>query len=158
MPPKVDGQVTGAVLDGALAVAAVNAVAALLGAWYWYREQASRAFWLCLRVGQGAALAFALGVGVLALAGQYSSENLFYLYALLPLAIAFVAEQLRVASAQTILDQHDLQSAQAVGELPQEEQLAIVGAIVRREMGVMAVSAVVVVFLALRAAGTAHGF
>jgi hypothetical protein len=158
MSPKVDGQVTGAVLDGALAMAALNAAAALLGAWYWYREQASRAFWLCLRVGQGAALAFALGVGVLALAGEYSRENLFYLYALLPLAIAFVAEQLRVASAQTILDQHDLQSAQAVGELPEEEQLAIVGAIVRREMGVMAVSAVVVVFLALRAAGTAHGF
>jgi len=30
--------------------------------------------------------------------------------------------------------------------------------IVRREIGVMALSAFVVVFLALRAAGTAHGF
>jgi hypothetical protein len=158
MSAKAPNQVTGAVLDGALAVGALNAVAALLGAWHFYREQASRAFWMSLRVGQGAALAFALGVGALALAGKYSSENLFYLYALLPLAIAFVAEQLRVASAQTILDQHDLQSAQAVGELPQDEQLAIVAAIVRREMGVMAISAVVVVFLALRAAGTAHGF
>jgi hypothetical protein len=150
--------VTKAVLDGAYAVGALNALAALLGAWHSYREQASRAFWVCLRVGQGAALAFAIGVGVLALAGKYSSENLFYLYALLPLAIAFVAEQLRVASAQTVLDQRDLQSAQAVGDLPQDEQLAIVAAIVRREMGVMAISAVVVVFLALRAAGTAHGF
>ena len=30
--------------------------------------------------------------------------------------------------------------------------------ILRREIGVMALSALVVVFLALRAAGTAHGF
>jgi len=63
-----------------------------------------------------------------------------------------------VASAQTILDQRELESAQAVGELPEDEQQAVVGAIVRREMGVMTLSALVVVFLALRAAMTAHGF
>jgi hypothetical protein len=34
----------------------------------------------------------------------------------------------------------------------------LVAAIVRREIGVMALSALVVVFLALRAASTAHGF
>jgi hypothetical protein len=158
MPAGVHIQVRGTVLDGALVVAALNAVTALLGAWRWYREQASRAFWVCLRVGQVAALVFVGGVGVLAAAGKYPSENLFYLYAVLPLAIAFVAEQLRVASAQTILDQHDLEDAQAVGELAQPEQLALVAAIVRREMGVMALSAAVVVFLALRAASTAHGF
>jgi hypothetical protein len=149
---------THTVQDGAVAVAALNAIVALLGAWRWYREQPSRVFWLSLRIGQGAALLLALGVGGLALAGEYSSENLFYLYALLPLAIAFVAEQLRVASAQTILDQHDLPNAQAVGDLPHSEQLAVVAAIMRREMGVMALSAIVVVFLTLRAAGTAHGF
>ena len=60
----------------------------------------------------------------LAAAGNYSSERLFYLYALLPLAIAFVAEQLRVASAQTILDQRGLADAEAVGELPESEQHA----------------------------------
>jgi hypothetical protein len=149
---------TQAVQDGAFVVAALNAIAALLGAWRWYREQPSRVFWLSLRIGQVAALLLALGVGGLALAGEYSSENLFYLYALLPLAIAFVAEQLRVASAQTILDQHDLPDAQAMGDLPRSEQLAIVAAIMRREMGVMTLSALVVVFLTLRAAGTAHGF
>ncbi|HVR05116.1 MAG TPA: hypothetical protein VMS02_03675 [Solirubrobacteraceae bacterium] len=148
----------GAVVAGALLVAALNAVPALLGAWRWYREEPSRAFWVALRVGQGAAVLYALAVGLLAVAGRSSSENLFYLYALLPLAIAFVAEQLRIAAAQTILDQRDLQSAQAVGQLPQAEQLAVVAAIVRRELGIMALSALVVVFLALRAAGTAHGF
>ena len=77
------------------------------------------AFWLLLRVGQGSALTLALAVGSLAAAGKYSSERLFYLYALLPLAVAFVAEQLRVISAQTILDQRELEDAQAVGELPE---------------------------------------
>ena len=101
---------------------------------------------------------FAIAVGSLAAAGKYSSEHLFYLYALLPLAVAFVAEQLRVASAQTILDQRGLENAAAVATLPEAEQQALVAAIVRREIGVMALSALVVVFLALRAASTAHGF
>ena len=113
---------------------------------------------MLLRVGQGSALVLALAVGSLAVAGHYSSEHLFYLYALLPLAVAFVAEQLRVASAQTILDQRDLADAQAVGRAARGRAAAVVAAIVRREMGVMALSALVVVFLALRAASTAHGF
>jgi hypothetical protein len=149
---------TGAVAAGALAVAALNAIPGLLGAWRWYREQPSRAFWATLRVGQAGAIVFALTVGVLAATGRYSSERLFYLYALLPLAVAFVAEQLRIAAAQTILDQRGLASAREVGELPAAEQRAVVAAIVRRELGVMALSALVVVVLALRAAGTAHGF
>jgi len=150
--------VTQAVLAGALAVALLNAIPALLGGWRWYRGQVSRTFWVLLRVGQGSALVLAIVVGSLAAAGHYSSERLFYLYALLPLAVAFVAEQLRVAAAQTILDQRDLPDAQAVGALGEPEQRAVVAAIVAREMGVMALSALVVVFLALRAAGTAHGF
>jgi hypothetical protein len=156
--------VTQAVVAAAIAVAAINAVAGLLGVWLWRRgigeedERLVRAFWFALRAGQGAALVLALAVGSLALAGHRASEGLFYLYALLPLAVAFVAEQLRVASAQAVLDQRGLESASAVGELPQEQQHALVAAIVGREIGVMAASALVVVFLALRAAGTAHGF
>jgi hypothetical protein len=154
--------VTQAVVAGALAVAALNALPGLLGGWLWRRGEADsrlvRGFWVTLRIGQGSELMFALAVGSLAAAGHYPRERLFYLYALLPLAVAFVAEQLRVAAAQTILDQRGLQDAQAVGELPADEQQGLVAAIVRREVGVMAISALVVVFLALRAAGTAHGF
>jgi hypothetical protein len=160
--------VTEAVVAGAIAVAALNAISGVLGGTLWYRAdelaagsaagRSVRAFWVALRVGQGSALALAIAVGSLAAAGNYSSEHLFYLYALLPLAVGFVAEQLRVASAQTILDQSGLENAQAVGQLPEEEQHTLVAAIVRREIGVMALSALVVVFLALRAASTAHGF
>jgi hypothetical protein len=164
--------VTEAVVAGALVVAALNAVSGLIGAWAWYRGDLAagastdhsaagglvRAFWVLLRVGQGSALMLAIAVGSLAAAGNYSTEHLFYLYALLPLAIAFVAEQLRVASAQTILDHRGLADAAAVGTLPESEQQVVVLEIVRREIGVMALSALVVVFLALRAASTAHGF
>jgi hypothetical protein len=154
--------VNGAVVGASLAVAAINALPGALGLTLWYRGFAEpagtpvRAFWIALRAGQLAALLLAIGVGVAAAAGRYSSEHLFYLYALLPLAVAFVAEQLRVASAQTILDQRGLENAAAVGALPEAEQRQLVAAIVRREVGVMATSALVVVFLALRAAGTAH--
>jgi hypothetical protein len=152
-----------AVVAGSVAVAALNAIPGLLGAWVWYRggpgdARAARAFWVMLRVGQGSALALAIAVGSLAAAGKSPREGLFYLYALVPLAVAFVAEQLRVASAQTILDQRGLEDAAAVGRLPEGEQQLVVAGILRREIGVMALSALVVVVLALRAAGTAHGF
>jgi hypothetical protein len=147
-----------AVVAGALALGTLNLSPLLLGGWRWYRHESSRGFWVALRVAQVGALVYAVAIGVLTAAGHSSSERLFYLYALLPLAVGFVAEQLRVTSAQTILDQRDLADAQAVGALPESEQHEVVAAIVRREMGVMTLSALVVVFLALRAAGTAHGF
>jgi hypothetical protein len=155
--------VTQAVVAGALVVAALNAASGLFGGWIWHRGESderrwTNLFWVMLRVGQGSALTLAVAVGSLAAAGKEASEQLFYLYALLPLAIAFVAEQLRVTAAQTILEQRGLPNAQAVGTLPEPEQRTLVAAVVRREVGVMACSALVVVFLALRAAGTAHGF
>jgi hypothetical protein len=154
---------TEAVLAGAFTVAALNALPGALGGWLWYSGapsdgRAGRAFWVLLRVGQGSALALALAVGSLAAAGNYSTDQLFYLYALLPLVLAFLAEQLRVSSAQLILDRRGLEGPEAVGALPESEQRLLVAEIVRRETGVMASSALVVVFLALRAAGTAHGF
>jgi hypothetical protein len=141
-----------------VAVAALNAPAALYGAWCWQRGLQSRAFWILLRVGQVAVLVYVAAIGVLAVAGHYSSERLFYLYALLPVAVGFIAEQIRVASAQTILDQRGIEGARAVGGLPESEQREVVAAVLHREMGVMALSSAVVVFLTLRAAATAHGF
>jgi hypothetical protein len=154
---------TQAVVAGSIAVAALNALAALAGGWVWYRgdprdPNTAGLFWVVLRIGQGAALTLAIAVGSLAAAGKQPRESLFYLYALLPLAVGFVAEQLRLASAQTVLDQRGLADAQEVGRLPEGEQQELLASVLRRELGVMTLSALVVVFLALRAAGTAHGF
>lgn len=147
-----------AVVSSALAVAALNAAAAVAGALLWWRSRPSGVFWALLRGGQGLAVLFAIFAGVLAASGRHPAHGLFWLYALLPLAVGLVAEQLRLVSARTVLDQRDLEDAQAMGRLPVAEQHAIVLAIVRREMGVMTCAAAVVVFLALRAAQTASGF
>ncbi|MGA2757645.1 MAG: hypothetical protein ABSF58_09875 [Solirubrobacteraceae bacterium] len=139
---------------GAVAVAVANGLVACYGAARWYRFAPSREFWLGVRAGQGLALAYAVLVAVLVLEHRHPSSSLYYLYALLPVAIGFVAEQLRLVAADQVLARDDLDDAQAVATLPAAEQQAIVTAILRREMGVMALAALVVCVLALRAAGT----
>src|SRR3954452_7447632 len=144
-----------AVAPLALLVAVLNAIAAAIGAFRWSRALEPDAwFWRAVRAGQVAAVLFAAFAGVLALAGKQPGDNLFWLYALLPPAFAFVTEQLRAVSAQTELDARDLESAQAMAALPEAEQRAVVASILHREMIVMTCSCAVVVFLALRAAGT----
>jgi len=141
-------------LDAALAVAALNGLAGLFGLLRWYRSQPSRTFWLLVRSGQAVAIAYAALAGVLYLAHDKPSSGLFYLYAVLPIAIGFVAEQLRIVSADHVLATHEIPDAQAVGKLPPAAQREIVTAILRREMGIMALAGIVVCFLALRAWGT----
>ena len=137
-----------------VAAIAVNALAGLYGAWRWWRvEPRTVWFWRLLRAGQARfVIAAALG-GVLDLTDRKAS-GLHLLYGLLPLLVSLFAEQLRVASAQMVLDARGYESAQAVGQLPEAEQRSVVVAILRREVGVMTLSALVVVGLLARAAGT----
>jgi hypothetical protein len=139
----------------AVLAAAVNLVAGLFGAWRWWTVTPSRAFWVLARAGQAAAVVLAAVAGVAAATGFDPADGLFWLYALLPVAVGFVAEQFRAASAQTVLDARDLEDAEAVGRLDEAGQRSVVIAILRRELGVMALAAIVVAFLALRAYGTA---
>ena len=88
----------------AVALATLSTLAAVVGAWRWYRVEPSRAFWALARSAQAAAGAQAVVAGVLAVSGFEPADGLFWLYALLPVAVSFVAEQLRLASAQTVLD------------------------------------------------------
>jgi hypothetical protein len=147
---------TAAVLLALLTIAA-NAAAALVGAWAWRRFAESRAFWIALRAGQGAAILQAAFAGVAAAGGSRPDDGLYWLYAALPVAIGFLAEQLRTVAAPAELDRRGLPDAQAVGRLPEPEQRRIVQAILHRELGIMAVAAGVVCFLALRAVSTAAG-
>jgi hypothetical protein len=138
----------------ALIATALNAVAGVYGGWRWWTVAPSRVFWVLARTGQAAAGVLALVVGIAAVTGFQPDDGLFWLYALLPLAVGFVAEQLRAASAQTVLDARGLEDAQAVGRLDEDGQRSVVLAILRRELGVMALASIVVAFLALRAYGT----
>jgi hypothetical protein len=139
----------------ALLVAISNGIAGLVSAWLWWRVEPHASAWLLIRAGQAAAVAQAAGAGVLAVGGLEPADDLYWLYALLPVAVSFVAEQLRLTSAQMVLDARELENAQAVGQLPADDQRSVVLQIVRREMGVMAAAALVIAFLALRALGTA---
>ncbi len=139
----------------ALATAAANFGVGLYGALRWYRVAPTRRFWPALRVAQALAVVFALYAALLAALGDAPEDGLFLLYAGLPVAVNVVAEQLRIASAQTVLDARGLESAAALGDRPDDEQRSVVRQILRRELGVMAAAALVVAFLALRAAGTA---
>jgi hypothetical protein len=131
----------------------LTGAAGLWGAWCWYRVRQSRAFWWLLRGGQAAvAVELALG-GVLLLLGKKAS-SLHLVYGLLPLAVSLIAEQLRLAAAQMVLDSRGFESPAAVGELPASEQRVVVVSIVQRELGVMVLAALVIAVLLVRAAGT----
>ncbi len=143
---------TGVHIAIGVAMVFVNLAAALMGAWHWWRATASARFWSVLRIGQ-AFTALAAIDGLLVLAAGHDLPELHLVYGLTPLAVSFFAEQLRLASADTVLQARDLEDAQAMRALPESEQQAIVQQILRREMGVMAVSALVVTVLGLRAGG-----
>ena len=113
----------------------------------------SRVFWWLLRAGQAAVVLEAALGGVLVLMGRKES-SLHLIYGLLPLGISFVAEQLRIASAQMVLDRRGFESTADVGQLPESEQRVVVVSILQRELGVMVLAALVILVLLIRAAGT----
>ncbi|MDQ6751092.1 MAG: hypothetical protein M3Z33_10110 [Actinomycetota bacterium] len=125
--------------------------AGVLGGWRWYRVSSSEWFWRLLRAAQAAMVAETAIGGLLLAFGRHPGSDLHYVYGLLPIAISFAAEQLRISAAETVLESRGLESARAVGELPDADQRSVVLAIVRREIGVMALAALVIVGLALRA-------
>ena len=143
---------TGVHIAIGVAMVLVNLAAGALGSWQWWRATSGRAFWPLLRAGQACAALAAID-GLLVLATGRELPELHLVYGLTPLGVSFLAEQLRLASADAVLQARELPDAQAMRGLPEHEQHAIVDAIVRRETGVMAASALVVAVLGMRAGG-----
>lgn len=129
-------------------VIVLNAAAGAIGGYCWYRNQQSIPFWYLLRAAQVAVFIQALLGGLLVVTNHKPADDLHYLYGILPLVVSFIAEGARVGAAQRELGEVDYES------LPADEQQSIALQIVRREMGIMAVSCGVIFFLALRAATT----
>jgi len=134
------------------ALIGVNAAAGAWGAWCWWRARDAPGFWPLLRTGQALVVLQAAGGGILALAGRELPE-LHLVYGLVPLGVSFLAEQLRITAAETVLAQRGLEGRSDVEALERAEQRDLVHAIMLREMGVMAASALVVALLGARAAG-----
>lgn len=134
------------------AVLVLNLLAGALGGIAWARKQPSVPFWYLLRAAQVAVFIQAMLGGLLLLTGHEAGDDLHYLYGILPLLVSFLAEGARTGAAERELGDIDFES------LPADDQHAIALAIVRREMGIMAVSCGVIFFLALRAATTSGAF
>lgn len=141
------------IVVGVLAIA-LNAVVMLYGAWEWWRSRSDRWFWWLLRAAQLAVVVQAALGGILVALGHKPS-SLHVLYGVLPLLVALIAESLRAASAQLVLDGRGLEGSDAVRKLPVDEQRSLVATIMQREVGVMALAALVILVLLLRAAQTA---
>ena len=131
-----------------ISVLVSNLVAGVWGAVAWLGERPSVAFWYLLRVAQATVVAQVAAGTILLLSGHEAPDGLHYVYGLLPLLVATLAEAARAGAAERELTGLDFES------LPKDRQHLIAMAIVRRETGIMAVSALIVLFLALRAAGT----
>jgi hypothetical protein len=132
---------------GGVTVLATNLLAGVWGGVAWLRQEPSVTFWYLLRIAQVAVVVQVLLGAVLLLLGR-EADGLHYVYGLLPLVVSLLAEGVRAGAAERELTGLDFDS------LPTQRQRAIALAIVRRETGIMTVSALVVFFLALRAAGT----
>jgi heme A synthase len=129
-------------------VIGLNLAAGAIGGIQWYRNRPSVPFWYLLRLAQVSVFVQALLGGLLVVTNHKPAESLHYLYGILPLVVSFIAEGARVGAAQRELGDVDFES------LPTGTQESIALQIVRREMGIMAVSCGVIFFLALRAATT----
>ena len=142
------------IVVGILAIA-LNLLAFALGAVAWLRRRPSRWFWRTLRSGQAVVVVEAALGGVLLLMGEKAVE-LHYLYGALPIVVAMIAEQLKLSAATMVLDANELEDARAVGRLSAAAQREIVVSIMRREIGAMTLSALVVTVLLARAATVVH--
>lgn len=130
------------------AVILLNLAGGAIGGVAWFRNRPSIPFWYILRFAQISVFIQALLGGLLLITDHQARENLHYLYGILPLVISFVAEVARIGAAERELGEMDIES------FPEESRNKLALLIVRREMGIMAVSCGVIFFLAVRAATT----
>ena len=131
---------------------ALNLAAFAVGGAAWLRDRSSVPFWYLLRAAQVAVFAQALLGGLLMFTGHEASSDLHYLYGILPLVVSSPAAAARAGAADRELGDLEFDA------LPAADQQSLALAIVRREMGIMAVSCGVILFLGLRAAGTSAAF
>jgi heme A synthase len=134
------------------AVILLNLVAFAFGGIAWLRDRSSVPFWLLLRAAQVSVFIQVMLGGLLVFTNHKPDDSLHYLYGILPLLVSLIAEAARTGAAERELGDVDFEA------LPAEAQQELALAIVRREMGIMAVSCGVILFLALRAAGTSGAF
>jgi hypothetical protein len=136
-----------------VAVLALNLVAGIWGGVAWLTERASVGFWYVLRAAQVSIVVQVLLGALLLALGHEADEPIHYMYGAAPLLVNLFAEGMRVGAAQ-----RELPEGVAFESLGATEQRSIALRIVRREMGVMTVAALLIVAFAFRAAQVSGGF
>ncbi len=135
-----------------VAVVAANALAGGWGGVAWLRKDPSRVFWVLLRAAQVVTVVQVLVGFALYSTGSRPDDELHYVYGVAPLVVAFASEAMRVGAAQ-----RELADVGDVHAMEESEQLSLARRVLLREMGIMAVGALLILTLALRAAVTSGG-
>jgi hypothetical protein len=134
-------------LVAGIVMMALNLVAGLWGAAAWASNRASVSFWYVLRAAQVSVVVQVLLGAVLLVAGHEATDAIHYMYGTAPLVVNLFAEGMRAGAAQ-----RELPEDVEFETLPADEQRTIALRIVRREMGIMTVSALLIAAFAFRAA------
>ena len=129
----------------------LNLAAGIWGVICWLASRPSVAFWYLLRAAQtSVVLQAAIGAGLL-LSNHKAADNLHYLYGIVPLGVALATESMRIGAAQRVVGEIDYAA------LPEADQRALAINIVRAETRVMALGALFIAAIAIRAATTSGG-
>jgi hypothetical protein len=135
-----------------IAVLATNAAAAIWGGVAWLRKVPSVVFWYLLRIAQAVViLQVALGLFLLIGEGDRAPDDLHYAYGVSLLVVALVGEAFRAGVASREIERREIDDIEA---LDRRDQVLLARAVVRNEMGIMTMSVIAVVTLALRAFAT----
>ncbi len=129
-----------------------NLAAGVWGGIAWLMNRASLYFWYVLRAAQiSVVLQVVLGAILLA-TGHEADDPIHYMYGTAPLLVNLFAEGMRTGAAQ-----RELPEGVEFEALGATEQRAIALRIVRHEMAVMTIGALLIVAFAVRAAQTSGG-
>jgi hypothetical protein len=128
-------------------VLAANLAAGAWGAIAWLTNRASLYFWYLLRAAQVTVVVQVLLGAILLALGHEAKEPIHYMYGSAPLLVNLVAEGMRAGAAN-----RELPEGVDFDTLPATGQRTIALRIVRREMGVMTIGALLIVAFAFRAA------
>ena len=129
-----------------VAVLALNVLAGAWGAVAWLARRPSVWFWYLLRAAQASVIVQVVLGALLLVAGREAEDAIHYMYGSAPLLVNMFAEGMRVNAAQREVGDLDFESL----EPARQREIAL--RIVRREMGVMTLAALLVAAFVLRAA------
>lgn len=132
-------------------VFALNLIAGVWGVGAWLTRRASVGFWYVLRAGQVAVGAQLLLGLTLLIAGNRAPEDLHYIYGSLPALVAFITEGMRIGAAHKVVGDTEY------ADLDPESQAALAAEIFRAETRVMAIGALIITALAVRAGMSSGG-